>query len=103
MTRTLLGALLLATCAGEGARGDGTVVFSGEKKWNNLVAELLEVAAVSKAGNGFKFTRPREGWIFLSAAYQGKGKLTIRLDGPPGAAPVVLVAAAGVAGRTPVA
>src|SRR5262245_5890477 len=70
MNRTLIGALLLAMCASEKAWGDGTVVFSGQKKQNNLVSELLEVTAVSKSGNSFAFTRPGEGWIFLAAAYK---------------------------------
>src|SRR5262245_34400375 len=93
MNRTLIGALWLSMCASETARGDGTVVFSGQKKQNNLVSELLEVAAVSKSGNSFAFTRPAEGWIFLSASYKGKGKLTILLDDAPGRAAVALHAA----------
>src|SRR5262249_50391597 len=91
MNRTLIGALLLCAC--ETAWGDGTVVFAGQKKRNNLVSELLEVAAVSRSGNSFAFTRPCEGWIFLAASYKGKGKLTILLDDAPGSAPVILHAA----------
>src|SRR5205809_1665385 len=79
MNRTLICAIMLSTCVCESARGDGTVVFSGQKKRNNLVSELLEVAAISKSGNSFKFTRLGEGWIFISAAYKGKGKLSILL------------------------
>jgi hypothetical protein len=93
MNRTLLCAALLLACLCASVRGDGTVVFSGLKKRNNLVSDLLEVAAISKSGNSFKFTRPREGWVFLSAAYRGKGHLRIRLDDPSGGAPVVLYAA----------
>src|SRR5262249_18988310 len=52
-----------------------------------------EVAAISRSGNSFRFTRPGEGWIFLSATYKGKGKLKILLDDAPGSAPVVLHAA----------
>src|SRR5262249_17665504 len=80
MNRTLIWPVLLSICICGSARGDGTVLFSGEKKRNNLVSELLEVAAISKSGNSFKFTRLGEGWIFISAAYKGKGKLTILLD-----------------------
>lgn len=90
MKRTLVCAIVLSTCLGEAARGDGTVVFSGERRRNNLVSELLEVSAVAKSGNSFRFTRPVEGWIFVSAACQGRGKLTILLDDAPGAEPVVL-------------
>jgi hypothetical protein len=99
MNRTLIAALLFSTCVCEAARGDGTVVFSGEKKRNNLVSELLEVAAISKSGNSFPFTRSGEGWIFVSAAYEGKGKLKILLDPASGGAPVVLHAAENGAGR----
>src|SRR5262249_20535105 len=66
---------------------------------NNLVSQLLEVAAVSKSGNAFAFTRPGEGWIFLSASYKGKGKLTILLDDAPGRAAVALQAADSAAER----
>src|SRR5262245_2846037 len=93
MKQTLISALLFSTCVCEAARGDGTVVFSGERKRNNLVSELLEIAAISKSGNSFRFTRSGEGWIFVSAAYEGKGKLKILLDPASGGAPVVLHAA----------
>jgi hypothetical protein len=93
MNRTLIGALLFSTCVCATARGDGTVVFSGQRKRNNLVSDLLEVTAISKSGNSFKFTRPGDGWIFLSAVYKGKGKLSILLDNASGGAPVVLYAA----------
>ena len=99
MNRTLICALLLSTCVSESARGDGTVVFSGEKKRNNLVSELLEVAAISKSDNSFKFRRSAEGWIFISAAYKGKGKLKIFLDNASGREPVVLYAADSAAER----
>src|SRR5882724_6562546 len=93
MNRTLICAILLSTCVCEFARGDGAVVFSGEKKRNNLVSDLLEVAAISKSGNSFKFTRSGEGWIFISAAYKGKGKLTVLLDDASRVEPVSLLTA----------
>src|SRR5262245_37817449 len=99
MNRTLIGALLFSTCVCGAARGDGTVVFSGEKKRNNLVSVLLEVAAISKSGNSFPFTRSGEGWIFVSAAYAGNGKLKILLDLASAGAPVVLHAAENGAGQ----
>jgi hypothetical protein len=98
MNRTLIGVILLSSCVCGAARGDGAVVFSGEKKRNNLVSDLLEVAAISKSASSFKFTRPGEGWVFLSAAYKGKGKLRILLDDASGGAPVVLHAAENGAG-----
>src|SRR5262249_12499076 len=99
MNRTLIGAVLFSTCVCDAVRGDGTVVFSGEKKRNNLVSVLLEVAAVSKSGNSYQFTRSGEGWVFVSATYEGKGKLKILLDPASGGAPVVLHAAENDAGR----
>src|SRR5207245_4390386 len=72
-----------------------------EKKRNNLVAELLEVAGISRSGNSFKFTRSEEGWIFLSASCKGKGKLSILLDNPSGREPVLLYSAAGAADPSP--
>src|SRR5258707_9261645 len=103
MNRTLICGILLATCVCEPARGDGTVVFAGEKKRNNLVSELLEVAAISKSGNSFNFTRSAEGWIFISAAYKGKGKLNILLDNASGGEPVVLYVANSAAERSALA
>ena len=48
MNRALFGAILLVIGVGACARGDGTVVFSGEKKQNNLVSELLRLEAIQK-------------------------------------------------------
>src|SRR5262245_43384953 len=99
MNRTLIGALLLSTCVCEAAWADGTVVFSEQKKRNNLVSELLEVTAISRSGNSFRFTRPGEGWIFVSATYKGTGKLKILLEAP-GGTPVGLQAADSAAERS---
>jgi hypothetical protein len=49
-------------------------------------------------------SRAREkGWIFISAAYKGKGKLNILLDNASGGEPVVLYAAASAAERSSLA
>ena len=40
---------------------------------NNLTALLLE-AAPTRAGQTFSFTRPLDGWIFISAATSGTAK-----------------------------
>ena len=61
-----------------------TVVFSGAQKRNNLVTELLEVASISEPGRAFTFTRPDDGWVFLTARRQGKGTVRIVLDERPG-------------------
>jgi len=57
-----------------------TVHFSGAKKRNNLVSELLLVSDVSKPGNSFTFARPHEGWVLISAAWKGNGTVNIVLD-----------------------
>lgn len=103
MNRTLIFAIFLAACVCEPARGDGTVAFSGQRKRNNLVADLLEVADISRAGNSFKFTRSTEGWIFLSARSQGDGKLRILLESASGGEPVVLIDAGSGDRQSPIA
>ncbi len=52
--------------------------FSGERKLNNLVTVLVDVADVSKDAN-FTLTRPTAGWIFVSASIKGQGSVTIAL------------------------
>src|SRR5262245_40220314 len=103
VNRTLPGAFLLLACVCLSARGAGRVVFSGQKKQNNLVSELLEVAAISKSGNLFKFTRSSDGWIFISALYKGTGKLKVVLNNASGSEPIVLDAADSSAERSPTA
>src|SRR5262245_42690554 len=93
MNRIVIAAILLSTCICHLARGDRTVVLSGEKKRNNLVSELLDVAAIPKSDDAFAFTRSGEGWILISAACQGQGKVTIRLESASAGKPVVLYAA----------
>ena len=81
MRPTLIAPIFLSLFVCDMARGiEPSVVFSGEKKRNNLVSELLEVGSISKAGNAFAFTRPRAGWVFVSASCRGTGKVSIALD-----------------------
>src|SRR5438445_805687 len=68
---------------GSGGDSEAKVLFSGERKLNNLVSELLEVSAISKSSNSFTFTRSRDGWIFIFATYTGKGIVRIFLDQAP--------------------
>ena len=63
-----------------GFAGATEVLFSGEKKQNNLVSELLEAASISKTGTPLTFTRSSDGWIFISANYKGQGTVRIILD-----------------------
>jgi hypothetical protein len=66
------------------------VVFSGEKRLNNLVSELLEVSSISKPGKAFTFTRPAAGWVFISSTHKGEGTVKISLDGGSRADAVII-------------
>jgi hypothetical protein len=73
--------LLLALCASHGAaRADANVVFSGERRRNNLVSELLEATAISGSSTQLAVTRPGDGWIFIAATCEGSGTVAVRLD-----------------------
>jgi hypothetical protein len=52
---------------------ESTSASRDEKKRNNLVAELLDASSIAKARAEFKFTRASEGWVFVSATFQGTG------------------------------
>src|SRR6266545_6577993 len=68
---------LVFVCGFAGAAEAG-VLFSGERKLNNLVAELLEVASVSESTKSFTFTRSSDGWVFISSTC--KGTVRVILD-----------------------
>ena len=85
MRAVIIASILLPTIAsGVAGATELTVVFSGAQKRNNLVTELLEVASISEPGRAFTFTRPDDGWVFLTARRQGKGTVRIGLDERPG-------------------
>src|SRR5262245_30603603 len=85
MRAVIIASILMPTIASGVARAtEPTVVFSGALKRNNLVTELLEVASISEPGRAFTFTRPDDGWVFLTARRQGKGTVRIVLDERPG-------------------
>src|ERR1041385_7024872 len=69
----LLCSLLAGTVAAE-------MLFSGERRVNNLVSELLEVSSISGSSNPFTFTRPSDGWIDISLVAQGEGTVRVILD-----------------------
>src|SRR5260370_19685133 len=50
------------------------------QRLNNLTALLLE-ATPNGACETFSFTRPRDGWIFISAATSADGEARLALDG----------------------
>jgi len=82
MSARLIVAVVIFICGIAGA-ADAGVLFSGEKKLNNLVSELLEVSSISKPGQSFAFTRSSDGWIFISSTC--KGTVRIILDKESGA------------------
>ena len=50
------------------------------QRLNNLTALLLD-AAPTTTGEALAFTRPLEGWIFISADTSGGGEVRLVLDG----------------------
>jgi len=76
----LLGSLFVLDSA---ATAESRVVFSGERRQNNLVAELLEVAEISQPSSSFAFERVHAGYIFVTADCRGKGMITLKLDDVP--------------------
>jgi hypothetical protein len=85
MRAVIIASILLPTIAsGVASATEPTVVFSGARKRNNLVTELLEVASISEPGRAFRFMRPDDGWVFLTATRRGKGTVRIVLDDRPG-------------------
>lgn len=87
----------LSTCAA--ARGDeSSAPFSGVRKQNNLVAELLRASTGANSGESFHFARGKAGWVFVSANCQGTGTAKIVLD-PAASNDLLIDHAADPAGR----
>ena len=79
MSARLIASVVVFICGIAGATG-AEILFSGEKKLNNLVSELLEVASISKSSKPISFTRSSDGWIFISSNCKGKGTVRVILD-----------------------
>jgi hypothetical protein len=75
--------LICVSISNSTAIGETRLVFSGEKRLNNLVAELLEVVEISEPSSSFAFRRARAGYIFVTADCRGKGTFKIKLDDAP--------------------
>ena len=73
--------LILSLAFAESA--EPIVLFSGVKKRNNLVTELLQASSISQTGNSFTISRQRDGWILVSASCKGNGTVKILLDQVP--------------------
>ncbi len=91
MKAPAIAVILLSILVSDFARGtDANVLFSGERRRNNLVSELLHVSSISNPNNSFTITRSDAGWIFISASCKGQGKVKIVLgSGPKGDAVIV--------------
>lgn len=80
----LIPIFLIALC-GLARAAETAVLFAGEKRRNNLVAELLEVASIAKSSQPFTFTRSSDGWIHIAAISKGAGIVRFLLDKVPAA------------------
>ena len=79
MSGRLIASVVIFICGIAGAT-EAEILFSGEKKLNNLVSELLEVVSISKSSKPISFTRSSDGWIFISSNCRGKGTVRVILD-----------------------
>ncbi len=71
--------MTILTCGLAGA-APSEIRFSGERKLNNLVSDLLEVSSISKPGESFRFTRSGDGWVFVALNCKGDGTVRVILD-----------------------
>src|ERR1043166_900990 len=78
-------ALILVLVGRFSADAGAEIVFSGEKRLNNLVSVLLEVSSISKSSQPFTFRRSSDGWIFISTTCNGNGTVALILDKQTGA------------------
>jgi hypothetical protein len=79
MSPRLIASIAIFICGFTGA-ADAGILFSGEKKLNNLVSELLEVSSIAKPSESFAFSRSNDGWVFVSSNCKGTGTIRIALD-----------------------
>src|SRR2546426_4195821 len=76
MSVRLMTAVVIFVCGFDGA-AEAEVLFSGERKLNNLVSVLLEVSSISMSSQSFAFTRSSDGWIFVSSTCQGTARVIL--------------------------
>jgi hypothetical protein len=99
MKRILTAATVLSALACGSARGEAPGVLSSvEARRNNLVSGLLEVASVPPGTHSFTFTRPGDGWVFVTASCRGRGTVRVGLEGGQGGDMLAVTDAGG--GRT---
>jgi len=73
-------AAIVVCVGGFAGAAEAGILFSGEKKLNNLASELLEVASISESSKPFMFTPSSDGWIFISSNSKGNGTARVILD-----------------------
>ena len=72
----LIIAILILT-RGFAEAAEARILFSGEKRLNNLVSALLEVSSISESNKKFTFARPKDGWILIAATCQGTARVIL--------------------------
>src|SRR5579872_7483799 len=80
MRTRFFASLLLLLFADSPLDAKPTLLFSGHRKLNNVVSELLVVVDISPPGGTFQFQADRDGWLFLSAKLQGNGAINVSID-----------------------
>ena len=79
MSARLIASVVIFVWGFAGA-ADAGILFSGERKLNNLVSELLEVASITESSGPFAFSRSCDGWILISTTGKGTGTVRVLLD-----------------------
>ncbi len=79
MNARLLAWFLILVCGWQ-ETAVARILFSGERKLNNLVSVLLEVSSLSGSRKPVAFTHPSGGWIFISSDCKGAGTIRVILD-----------------------
>jgi hypothetical protein len=76
MSARLIASVVVFICGSAGVARAG-ILFTGEKKLNNLVSELFEVSSISKPGETFAFTRSSDGWVLIASTCQGTARVNL--------------------------
>jgi hypothetical protein len=71
------------------AAWQASAVAADEKRLNNLASELLSVESVAGPSARSTFSRPADGWIFVSATCSGRGSAKVVLENATGGDPLI--------------
>lgn len=75
--------LLASALPSQACSADPVAHFSGERRLNNLVSELLDASAIASPGASFTFTGSAGGWVFIASTFSGTGTAKIIVGAPP--------------------